>query len=144
VSYVQCSQPCLPMGACHSTSSRISAAQIAWSMPPFCLEQPVVNLATIDLAATSWSHNMSGESPAFLAAAAAERGLTPVSFFYNRFYSLLFELIPESKKLFKKGMKGQGRMLANTLKFMLIQLRVCAASYITHEVLRSDFLSHIS
>ena len=64
---------------------------------------------------------MSGQTPPYLAAkaASAEPTLIPVVFFYDKFYSTLFELVPEAKSLFQHGLEGQGRMLAALIKFFI-------------------------
>jgi hypothetical protein len=44
-------------------------------------------------------------------------------FLLVRFYYFLFELLPDAKPLFTKGMKAQGRMLANVIKYIITNLR---------------------
>jgi len=104
------------------SASKASIEKIAWSMPSWCLQDFSVTSQTIALANDSWRYSMGGESPPFLAAKAKEHSVTPLVFFYNQFYYLLFELIPEAKPMFTKGMAAQGRMLANVIKYIITKL----------------------
>ncbi len=65
---------------------------------------------------------MSGEAPPFQLAKERDSTLTSLTFFYNNFYFYLFELIPEVKPLFKRGIKLQGKMLANVIRFIVHNL----------------------
>ena len=81
---------------------------------------------------------MSGDAPPYHLAHAKEASLTPLVFFYNQFYYYLFELLPEVKSMFTKGMAAQGRMLANVVKYIITNLDVDHASVF------KDSLQHLA
>lgn len=103
--------------------SKASREKILWAMPSWCMEDYVVTTRTVELAHDSWRYCMSGDSPPYIEACRKESNLTPLVFFYNQFYYFLFELLPEVKPLFKKGMQAQGRMLANVVKYIILNLQ---------------------
>ena len=96
--------------------------------------QYAVTPETVDLANASWRYAMSGESPPFQQAKAKEASLTPLVFFYNQFYYFLFELLPDARALFTKGMKAQGRMLANVIKYIITNLKESDETILNHSL----------
>lgn len=96
--------------------------KIYWSMPSWTLDSYSVNGSTIKLVADSWTYAMSGEAPPYQLAKERDPTLTSLTFFYNNFYFYLFELIPECKPLFKRGIQAQGKMLANVIRFIVHNL----------------------
>lgn len=114
--------------------SDMDQRKLCWAMPPWCIDKFVVNDSLIEAANNSWKYAMSGEAPPYLVAKAKEPSLTPLVFFYNQFYYFLFELLPDTKKLFKKGMKAQGRMLANVIKYIITSLRESDETILRHSL----------
>lgn len=104
-------------------ASAETAKKIAWAMPPWCIRDFQVNEKTVSLVTDSWRMCMSGAAVPFLLAKEREENLTPLVFFYNSFYYFLFELLPEVRPLFKRGIAGQGKMLANVIKYIVRNLQ---------------------
>lgn len=102
------------MGNIHSNCGALQ--KLAWAMPSYCVQDYNITPKTIELVQTSWQYAQSGTTAPYVLAQKKEAGLTPLVFFYNQFYFLLFELVPDAKALFKRGMKTQGAMLANMIK----------------------------
>ena len=65
---------------------------------------------------------MSGTARPYLTARNLQPTLTPMVYFYDSFYSRLFDWIPHIKPLFKNSMHRQGRMLANIVHFIVHNL----------------------
>ena len=103
-------------------STRPNSDQIAWHFPSWCVSKGEVTPELIALVKASWDRCMSGQSAPFLAAHATNPSLTPIVFFYDSFYTSLFDWIPQVKPLFKNSMHRQGRMLANIVRFIVHNL----------------------
>lgn len=114
--------------------SDMEQRKIFWAMPSWCFDDYVVNDAAMELANNSWKFAMSGESQPFITAKSKEPSITPLVFFYNQFYYFLFELLPDVKPLFKRGMKAQGRMLANVIKYIVTSMRESDEAIVRHSL----------
>ena len=93
-------------------------------MMPVYYSPEDINPTERKLAQDAWQLILDDKSPAFL----AQRG-TPgfeyqscVTFFYDSFYTRLFDIHPLSRQLFKNGMKSQGKFLVKMISLALSEL----------------------
>ena len=89
------------------------------AMPPWCVTDPKVDAYTLTMAKTSWTSVTEGKGDPFRLAVTKNELLTPVVFFHDTFYNSFFDVSPDVKPLFKRGIKTQGQVLANILSFIL-------------------------
>jgi hemoglobin-like flavoprotein len=83
--------------------------------PPFCILQPVLNTKIGEITKRSWESIVSGEAEGFRRMKATYPQLTPLTYFYDRFYSQLFFLYPECRPFFQSSLSQQGRRLVKSL-----------------------------
>lgn len=77
-----------------------------------------------DLALNGWNLIIFDKSPEFLARKGQPdfQYLSCVTFFYDTFYTRLFEIHPMCKQLFKNGMRSQGTFLVKLITLALSEL----------------------
>lgn len=111
------------MGICVSKESLDRMLSIAHSMPSWCEKKEIkVDTTLAEKLLISWSNVMSGRTPPYLEAKEKKPELTPLVYFYETFYDMLFSLAPEVKPMYTRKMSSQGRMLANVIKFIVKQM----------------------
>lgn len=102
------------------------AQKTMMSLPSFCAvyqdETGPVDEATAKLVADTWAICMAGTAAPYVEAHRVTPSITPLVFFYNTYYYHLFELAPEIRPLFTKSMVSQGRMLANMIKSVVVNI----------------------
>jgi hypothetical protein len=124
------------MGNCvmmkHETLDRAQKNML--NLPSFCAvyqdETGPVDEATAKLVAETWATCMAGTAAPYLEAHRVTPILTPLVFFYNTYYGHLFEMAPEIRPLFTRSMVSQGRMLANMIKSVVVNISRTSPSYL--------------
>src|SRR2546426_1017995 len=89
------------------------------AMPPWAIPSPKIDAYTLQLVADSWAQVSSGEAEPFKQLFKADKTLTPLVFFHKTFYDSFFNIAPEVKPYFSRGIKVQGQVLANILTFIV-------------------------
>lgn len=65
----------------------------AYAFPSWCVINPTINVSDIDHVRESWRVCMSEQNPLYLERSKSDTKMTPLVFFYNRFYELLFRFV---------------------------------------------------
>jgi hemoglobin-like flavoprotein len=114
------------MGGAPSTlGSHLKEERVEWSIPSWCYGPDKCTLTPemVALVQQSWQDVMSDTANvAYVAARAKDPTITPLTYFYNHFYENLFEWLPEVRPMFKHGIRHQGKMLANVIKYIVANL----------------------
>lgn len=77
------------------------------------------------LAHNTWNLVINNRASGFISRRASEKDFphdSSVTFFYDSFYTRLFEVHPMCKRLFKSGMKSQGNFLVRMISLALSEL----------------------
>jgi len=70
----------------------------------------------------AWSLIIGDNAPEFLMNKGIFEHDSAVTFFYDTFYTRLFDVLPLSRALFKGGMKAQGKMLVQMISMSLSEV----------------------
>lgn len=92
-------------------------------MRPVYYIDEVVTREEIQMALANWELILHEQAPEFLRRRKEEAEKFPyhscVIFFYDSYYTRLFDIHPACRPLFKSGMKAQGRFLVKLISFSL-------------------------
>lgn len=96
---------------------------VSLMMPLYYSTKPL-SLLERELAVKSWNLIVSDQAPEYLAKKQSPdfHYHSSVTFFYDTFYSRLFDIHPMCKQLFKNGMRSQGTFLVKLISLALSEL----------------------
>jgi len=111
------------MGAATSTTRPLkpvlnkSAAEVVKLMMPVYYSIEELTAEERKIAKSTWEAIVNDQSPEFLSNHGKDDFpyQSCVSFFYDSFYSRLFDIHPTSRELFMNGMKSQGKFLVKLI-----------------------------
>ena len=89
-------------------------------MPVFYVDE-TLNAADVDLAKASWKSITDDTAPGFVALKGTPGFDFPscIMFFFDNFYSRLFDVHPMCRPMFKAGLKSQGKFLVKMISMAL-------------------------
>ena len=98
--------------------------EIVHLMMPLYYNKKLLTPHERELAVKSWNLIVTDTAPGFLAKKGKKNFLyhSSVTFFYDTFYSRLFDIHPMCKQLFKSGMRSQGTFLVKMISLALSEL----------------------
>lgn len=94
---------------------------VKYLMPVYYIDEDLT-LEESKAASTAWDLILQDKSPEYLRRKASEPNFPYgccVTFFYDGYYSRLFDIHPNCRPLFKNGMKAQGRFLVKMITLSL-------------------------
>jgi hemoglobin-like flavoprotein len=99
------------------TSSRPSTANPELVYPTYYIDEPVTQV-DLRIACQSWALIVEDRGDEYLAHKDVINTCC-ITWFYMTFYNRFFELAPETKKLFKREIDHQGKMIVSVITFSL-------------------------
>jgi len=98
--------------------------EIVSLMMPLYYNKKLLTSQERELAVRSWNLIVTDTAPGFLAKKGKKDFLyhSSVTFFYDTFYSRLFDIHPMCKQLFRSGMRSQGTFLVKMISLALSEL----------------------
>ena len=94
-------------------------------MPPYFIRNVVVTEDDIKLGRASWKLILDGRSRVFLElkSTTGHESASCLTWFYDSFYTRLFDVNPSARPLFKTNLQSQGRVLMGVISTALNQLK---------------------
>ena len=94
---------------------------VRFMLPVYYVDEEITK-EEIKAASDTWDSILNDKAPEYLRRKAEEENFPYnccVTFFYDSYYTRLFDIHPTCRPLFKSGMKAQGRFLVKMISFSL-------------------------